>query len=393
MMKQFEIPVEEFKQRVVTVQQEMKRQNLDLLLAYGNEAEPQYVRYFSDYWPSFETAGVLIPASGEPFLLIGPESMTYAADRSKIKEIRRLRAFRESSEPEYPDARIGSVADVIAEILGGAPLRRLGIAGWGVLSHTVYEFFAEAVKGWEDAEIVKADKLVNDIKSVKSENELTCMREAYRITKIGFHAALEKMRPGMTEIQVRGLALAAMYEAGAETEAYPMWCLSGHGTEQAISRPRHKPLGVGEIIQLQVGCRIAGYASSIGRPLVFGKASPKIRALIEAGYAGQQAVLNTLRAGIPARNVDEAYRAEMRRIGYDDWLLYGPCHGTGLMEGEPPWMESNSEWLLQENMTFCVDTFLGKAEERMGLRIEDGVRITAEGCEQFSNERREIIEL
>ena len=92
--------------RVEKVQQAMRAEGYDLLLSYGNEAEPQYVRYFSNYWPSFETAGVLIPAEGKPYLLIGPESFTYASDRSEIADIRLLKAFRESSEPEYPGKKL-----------------------------------------------------------------------------------------------------------------------------------------------------------------------------------------------------------------------------------------------------------------------------------------------
>ena len=74
------IPQSEFAFRVAKTQESMRAQNLDLLLCYANEAEPQFVRYYSDYWPSFESAGVLIPAKGEPLLLIGPESGTFAAD-------------------------------------------------------------------------------------------------------------------------------------------------------------------------------------------------------------------------------------------------------------------------------------------------------------------------
>ena len=88
------IPLYEYSERIKKVQAAMAREGYDLLLSYGNEAEPQYVRYFSNYWPSFETAGVLIPVEGEPLLLIGPESYTYAADRSKIEKIRLLKAFR-----------------------------------------------------------------------------------------------------------------------------------------------------------------------------------------------------------------------------------------------------------------------------------------------------------
>lgn len=69
------IPLSEFRERVIKTQTSMKKAGYDMLLCYGNEAEPQYVRYFSNYWPSFETAGVLIPAEGKPILLIGPEEL------------------------------------------------------------------------------------------------------------------------------------------------------------------------------------------------------------------------------------------------------------------------------------------------------------------------------
>ena len=109
------IPDYEFKERIAKTQKLMARDGYDVILCYGNEAEPQYVRYFSDYWPSFETAGVLIPASGEPYLLIGPESYTYAKDRSKIEKIRLLKAFRESSEPEYPGKKLDTFETVFEE--------------------------------------------------------------------------------------------------------------------------------------------------------------------------------------------------------------------------------------------------------------------------------------
>ena len=65
------IPLDEFKERIVKTQKAMKEDNLDLLLCYGNEAEPQFVRYYSNYWPSFESAGVLIPAEENRFSSLG----------------------------------------------------------------------------------------------------------------------------------------------------------------------------------------------------------------------------------------------------------------------------------------------------------------------------------
>ena len=84
----------EFLDRIRKTQELMKQQGIDLLFAYGNEAEPQFIRYYSNYWPNFELAGVLIPAEGEATLIIGPESETFASSVSQIERIRRNRNTR-----------------------------------------------------------------------------------------------------------------------------------------------------------------------------------------------------------------------------------------------------------------------------------------------------------
>ncbi|NJL31209.1 MAG: M24 family metallopeptidase [Phycisphaerales bacterium] len=78
--------------------------------------------------------------------------------------------------------------------------------------------------------------------------------------------------------------------------------------------------------------------------------------------------------------------------GYGDNFLYGPCHGLGMIEVEPPWMEVSSDYALMENMTFNVDTFVYVRHE-FGLRFENGVRITRDGIEKFSSRFMDIIEL
>jgi len=163
----------------------MAKEGWDLILTYGNEAEPQYIRYFSDYWPSFETAGVLIPAKGEPMLLIGPESYTYASDRSVIPDIRLLKAFRESSEPEYPGKKLDTFGALFKEVMGDKPINKFGVAGLPLMTIGVYEALKEALG---ETKILKADEVVNKIRMNKTENELECMRAAAKITALTFAA-------------------------------------------------------------------------------------------------------------------------------------------------------------------------------------------------------------
>lgn len=388
-----EIPISEFRQRIVNLQDNMQKEGYDLVLAYGNEAEPQFVRYLSDYWPSFETAGVLVPVQGEPLLLIGPESFTYASDRSKIEKIRLLKAFRESSEPEYPGKPLDTFQTVVDECMKGRSPKKFGIAGLSLMTVGVYFDLVESLKKYGHVEVVKADSLIINLRMIKSENELICMREAAEITRKTFDYVLQNVKPGMTECQVAGLALGKMHELGAERESYPLWTLTGKGSNQAISRPRQKIIKPGDMTFIQIGARVSGYASSIGRPVVFGKATTKQRDLIMAGYATHKSVIEMLKAGVPASKVAIYHEEKVKSLGYGDWLLYGPCHGNGLMEGEPPWIETSAEWVLQENMTFCVDIFLGNKQTETGLRIEDVVRITNDGVEQLTNYPCELFEL
>ena len=83
------IPDSEFKQRIGRFQANIRAAGLDAALVHGNEADFANVRFLSEYWPTFEAAGVFVPADGTPVLIIGPESVTYAQGRSKIPRSRR----------------------------------------------------------------------------------------------------------------------------------------------------------------------------------------------------------------------------------------------------------------------------------------------------------------
>ncbi len=380
----------EFRARAKNLQRLMEDAGVDALLAYGNEAEPQFARYLCDYWPSFESCGVLLMRQGDPVLLIGPESLTFARDRSRIPDIRRLAAFRESSNPEYPGEKLETVSDVIASMSGGQAIRRFAIAGYNLIPSVTYAELASALSAYPGIQIERGDELVMKLRMIKSESEIACMRRAGEITAKAFDYVLERIHPGMTELQVRGLASAAMYEYGAENEAYPMWMLAGAGGNQAISRARQKVIEKNDSVMLQIGARYEGYASSIGRPVFFGTPDPMLIEAVKAGYEAHDVISRNLYQGNNAGNVARAYYETMEKNGHTDWLLYGPCHATGLMEGEPPWIERNSDYPLFENMTYCIDIFMGNNKTERGFRIEDSVRVGKTCADNMTDYRKEI---
>lgn len=383
-----EIPESEFKGRIERIQRELNSRELDALIVHSNEADFANVRYLTDYWPAFESAGAVVPKDGEVILLIGPESETYARDRSKVKKIMKILEYRESAEPEYPGIEIDTFKGVFDEALGGRKAKRIGIGGYAIMPLPVYDALKAALP---DVEIVRADDIMRGMRSVKSDNEVALLKESSKIAEIAFGRILEKVEPGMTELQVVGIAEGAMYENGAEYEGHPQYVLSGKNSTHAISRPTHKRLREGELIQLDIGARLGGYSSSVGRPICLAKMPPAMRRLVEAGLELHWETKDLIREGGIAKDVVQSFMKSAGRKGVRENVLYGPCHGIGLIEVEPPWMESTSDYVLKENMTFQVDTFLYSKE--YGLRVEDGIAVTKGGVDKFCTRWEEVIEI
>lgn len=381
------IPRSEFGQRIDKCAALVAKAGYDVLVANSNEADFANVRYFSGFWPLFEVGGVAIAPSADAALMVGPESEEFAAEYSAIDNIHRMAEYRESADPDFPGAQFSSFKSVFDSI-GVKNPKRIGLAGWLVSSIDLYQSLQAA---FPDADIVKADDVVTELRKIKSDAEVACLKEAFRISEIAVDAVLAKIKPGMTELQVVGIAQQALYAEGAEYEAHALYLFNGKATNNAISRPSHRLIEKGNMIQLNIGGRVDGYSPSIGFPFTIGKMNPRQRELAEFGLEAHAATKPWMKAGVVAGEVAKKYENLFKERGYGDCYLYGPCHGLGLLEVEKPWMESSSQYQLQPNMTYQVDTFVKDVD--FGLRWETGVVVTEDGVEPLSTMTHKIIEL
>ena len=373
----------EFDSRIIRAQEVINKTDLDAVLVFSTESEPAGVRYFSDYWPSFETTAVMVPAEGDPALIIGPESLTYATARSKIPEIIQMMDFRESSQPNYPGSTLPNWNDLVKRF----KLKKIGIHNWFLFPYTMMVSLAEAMGGMQN--IVPADDMIRPIFMKKSAEEIACIKAAALASEAGFKAILENIRPGMTESELCGIATAAMTAAGAEATGYPVWCCSGPNSNQAISRPTMRKVQCGEIIHFSIGAKVEGYSASIGRPVVLGHCPDEIRKFLQVGLDAANMTFDVMQAGVKAADAATKVHDYIRAQGYGDAILYGPAHGCGQMECEYPFLETNSEYLLEADMTFMQDMFLHR--NGMGFRWEDGLLVKASGpAEMLSSFGRQI---
>lgn len=381
------IPQSEFEERIKKFQANIKQEGLDACLVHATESDMAHVRYLSEYWPTFETAAVFVPAEGEAVLLVGPESDLYASHRSFFKNIEKLIQYRESAEPDAPGMSFITYKDLVAKYVPKG-IKKLGIAGSAITSMPVYLGLKEQLPG---VELIKADMTLWPLRFVKSENELNAMRKAFKISELAVEAILNEIKPGMTELQVIGIAQREIFKNGGEYEGHSLYCFCGKSTNNAISRPTHNKIIENEVIQLNIGARVSGYSSSVGLPFSIGPLPERKKHLVEFGLEAHKKTIEMLRAGKPAGSVVRDYEAWVKERGFGQYLLYGPCHSIGMMEVERPWMESTSEFELQKNMTFQVDTFF--YDHDFGLRWENGVIIKEDGVEMMSSKFMKYTEI
>ena len=146
------IPDTEYPQRWARLQAAMAAAGLDLLIAYADDhavAGPAHARYLADFAPHFEPVCVLMPAAGNPLLLSGPETETYAQLTARIPagDVRVIREFTHPDE-EYPYTVLSPLRDVLAEAeaRSGARCRRAGIAGLDLMPMRIYRALEAALE-------------------------------------------------------------------------------------------------------------------------------------------------------------------------------------------------------------------------------------------------------
>ena len=383
------IPDYEYKERVARAAKLVREKGLDVMVVCSTESDYANARYFSGFWPLFERAGVAISANGDAALMVGPECIIFAQDVAKIDKIFCLREFRESADPSYPELHADTFRDVFKAIGVTGENIKIGLGSYVECTLPIFEGLKES---FPNAEISKCNDIMVELRQIKSENELACIQEGFRIVDLATDEVIRNLKPGVTELQMVGIAQKVIYEEGAEYEGLPMYVFSEKSTRHAISRSSYRTINKGDIVQLNLSAKIDGYSPAIGLPVVMGKLEGERRRVIEFCKEAHDWTVEQIKAGKLASSIAKEFYNMYVENGFKDGYVYGPCHGTGMIEVEAPWMETSSDYLLQPNMTFQVDTFI--MGDGFGCRWEKGISVTENGCHSMTDYlKKGIIEL
>jgi Xaa-Pro aminopeptidase len=276
------IPEQEYHARIAKAAKMISDKGLDALVVSSTESDYANVRYFSGLYTIWERTGVLLSASGKAVMLVGPEGLAYTQDVSRIKEIYSLREYRESADPAYPELKTASFKEAFKAV--GITGNKLKI---GIASHldTDLAIYFGLKDNFPEAEFVIADDIMIELRRRKSDNELNCLKEVYRICEIAVQYCLDNIKPGMSECAIVGLAQRSILENGAEYEGMPHYVFSDRKSRHALSRPSpDRIVTKNSFLQLNISARVDGYSGAIGVPISLGKFTPRQKEMVQFGW-------------------------------------------------------------------------------------------------------------
>ena len=229
------------------------------------------------------------------------------------------------------------------------------------------------------------------MRMVKDEHEVACIEQAQRITEAGFDHILPYIREGVTE---RELALELeffMRREGAQRVAFDIIAVSGANTSLPHGIPSNKPVEKGDFITFDFGAVIDGYHSDMTRTVALGFVTDEQKHVYETVLKAQKQALSMLKAGVSCVDGDAAARDLIKAAGYGDAFGHGTGHGVGVQIHEAPNLSPRAgDRLLQVGNIVTVEPGI-YLEGRFGVRIEDMVLITEDGCRNLTRSPKDLI--
>jgi Xaa-Pro aminopeptidase len=260
------------------------------------------------------------------------------------------------------DLVVADEVRVAADLPAGtaAALRDLGLASAtvGLVGEDIMPlaFFGELLDEVPDLDLCPNEGLIARQRIVKSQAEQSLLRQAAKVAGVGLRAAIEEIRPGVTERQVCAAGTAAALTAGADFVRYlrvhsGLWSAWPSRWPQATERV----IEAGDMVTLDIIGAYRGYGFDVLRTTVCGEASPETRRLLEAASLATERAVDAARAGATAEAVRRAGCQALIEAGFGHHLPGFAGHGIGLETVEAPQLRAGVETRLEPGMVLCIE--------------------------------------
>ncbi|MEQ9809653.1 M24 family metallopeptidase [Streptococcus jiangjianxini] len=350
--------------RVIRFEEKLAQSNLDAFLVTGQNN----IYYLTGFWGTEST--VFITRNRRIF-------MTDARYTLIAKEV--VEGF------DIIETRT-ALAEV-SKIIKADQLARVGFD-----SQVSYAFYEQLTSLSPQTQWLPQTDFVETLRVVKDKSEIETIRQACQISDKAFLDVLDFIKPGQTtELQVANFLDFRMRHYGASGVSFETIAASGYRSAMPHGVASDKIIQSGESLTLDFGCYYKHYVSDMTRTIHIGHVTDEEREIYDIVLRANQTLIDQAKAGMTYKDFDAIPRQVLENAGYGEFFTHGIGHGIGLDIHENPFFRG-SEDKLEAGMVVTDEPGI-YLPNKYGLRIEDDLVITTNGCEVLTQAPKELIVL
>lgn len=253
---------------------------------------------------------------------------------------------------------------------------------------TVAEF--NAYRDKLQAELLPCQKDINAFRVVKEDWELERMRQAQEITDKAFSQVCPRIKEGMTEKELCAELIYCLYKNGAEGLSFAPIVVSGPNSSMPHGVPGDRKLQKGDFITMDFGVIYQGYCSDMTRTVALGCATDEMKEVYEIVLKAQLSGIAATKAGVTGQQIDGAARKVIADAGYGDCFGHGYGHCLGLEIHESPNCNPRNDLPMPAGAVSSAEPGI-YLPDKFGVRIEDVVVLTKDGCENLTKSPKSLL--
>ncbi len=336
-----------------------------LLSGLENPKAAQNLYYVTKYTGSFGLA------------IIGKNYQYFLSDFRYIEQVKK-------EVPNFSFIEIeGSLLEAIEKVIKKEGIKKLGFDK--KVRYSDFEMYSKL-----SCEIVPMENTIEKLRVSKNEEEIKLLKKACQITDEALEYVLNILEPGMVERDVEILLKNKMIDLGADSTGDRFVVASGERGSMPHGMASDKVINEGELVTIDIGCFYKGYTSDMTRTVAMGEVSQDLKNIYNIVLEAQKRGVKAAKAGMTGKELDSVTRDYITKAGYGEYFKHGTGHGLGLDIHEDPRVSQANDLPLEVGACVTIEpgiyiTGLG------GVRIEDDIILTEDGCIILNEFPKELI--
>ncbi len=254
-------------------------------------------------------------------------------------------------------------------------------------NHLTYAQYKDYIRKYKINNFVETEYMIERERLTKDTEELESIKKACEITDECFNYITKQIKPGMTEIQIAKM-IQEYYCEHAEGESFDTIVASGENSSKPHAVPTNRQIQEKDIITIDMGCKVNGYCSDMTRTIFVGEVPEQVKPIYDLVLKNEEQTLIEYKEGANTRLLTKMVENDFKLYGYN--LIHALGHGVGLEIHEAPYISFRNDTKLRENMVVTTEPGIYIAGQ-FGVRIEDTVQITKDGCISLTKSGKDYI--